>query len=141
MKKQPLSPLISLSLYSLSLFPYIYQLPKRSIKRYKRKCLGWLQGEIRKLHKIFEDKNLTESVQRFRITCEIWHGVRNFAQPQVVSQVCEISHSLKWFRRCARFRIASSGFVGVRDFTQPCEIACLLDFFFWLSSLHLWLAW
>ena len=30
----------------------IYNLPKRYIKRYKRKYLGWLQGQTRKLHKI-----------------------------------------------------------------------------------------
>ena len=30
----------------------IYKLPKRCIQRYKRKYIGWLQGETRKLHKI-----------------------------------------------------------------------------------------
>ena len=68
-------------------------LPKRYIKIYKRKYVGWLQGETRKLHKISEDKNLTESVHRkisyhakVGMVCEIlWlpqaisHGVRNFA--------------------------------------------------------------
>ena len=49
-------------------------LPKRYIKIYKRKYVGWLQGETRKLHKISEDKNLTESLHS--IPCEIWHGVR-----------------------------------------------------------------
>ena len=73
---------------SPSLSPLIYKLPKRYIKRYKRKYLGWLQGETRKLHKISEDKNLMESVHRgrFRIPCEIWH-------PQVVSHGVRNSHS------------------------------------------------
>ena len=39
-------------------------LPKIYIKIYKRKYLGGLQGETRKLHKISEDKNLTESAHR-----------------------------------------------------------------------------
>ena len=68
----------------------IYLLPKRYIKRYKRKYLGWLQGETRKLHKISEDKNLTESLHS--IPCEIWHGVQNFAQPCEIS-CCWISSS------------------------------------------------
>ena len=37
-------------------------LPPKYTKIYKRKYLGWLQAETRKLHKISEDKNLTESV-------------------------------------------------------------------------------
>ena len=57
---------------SLSLL--IYKLPKKYIKIYKRKYLGWLQGETRKLHKLSEDKNLTESVHR-----EILHTMRNLA--------------------------------------------------------------
>ena len=63
-------------------------------KRYKRKYLGWLQGETRKLHKISEDKNLTECIGRFRIPCEIWHGVRN---PLATSS------GFVW---CAKFRTA-----------------------------------
>ena len=43
-------------------------------KIYKRKYLGYLQGETRKLHKISEDKNLTESVHR-----KILHTMRNLA--------------------------------------------------------------
>ena len=35
-------------------------LPPKYTKIYKRKYLGWLQAETRKLHKISEDKNLTE---------------------------------------------------------------------------------
>ena len=42
--------------------PLYMMLPKKYKKRYKRKYQGWLQGETRKLHKITEDKNLTESV-------------------------------------------------------------------------------
>ena len=52
----------------------IYLLPKRYIKRYKRKYLGWLQGETRKLHKISKDKNLTEPVHK-----KISHTIRNLA--------------------------------------------------------------
>ena len=67
--------------------PLIYLLLKRYIKRYKRKYLGWLQGETRKLHKIFEDKNLTESVHR-----KISHTMPNLAW-------CAKSFGcLKWFR-------------------------------------------
>ena len=69
-----------------SLSPYIYMLPKRYIKRHKRKYLGWLQGETRKLHKISEDKNLTESVHR-----KILHTMQNLAW-------CAKSFGgLKWF--------------------------------------------
>ena len=72
----------------------IYLLHKRYIEIYKRKYLGWLQGETRKLHKISEDKNLTQSVHgkishtmRNLAWCakflwlpqEVSHGVRNFA--------------------------------------------------------------
>ena len=70
-------------------------LPKRYIKRYKRKYLGWLQGETRKLHKISEDKNLTESVHR-----KISHTMRNLAwcaksfdYLKWFCMVCEISHN------------------------------------------------
>ena len=71
----------------LSLSPFLYMLPKRYIKRYKRNYLGWLQGETRKLYKISEDKNLTESVHR-----KISHTMRNLAWC-VKSFGC-----LKWFR-------------------------------------------
>ena len=70
-------------------------LPKRYIKIYKRKYVGWLQGETRKLHKISEDKNLTESVHR-----KISHSMRNlawcaksFGCLKRFRMVCEISHS------------------------------------------------
>ena len=72
-------------------------LPKKYIKRYKRKYLGWLQGETRKLHKISYDKNLTESVHR-----KISHGVQNslvvscgFAWCAKFRIVCKISHSVQ----------------------------------------------
>ena len=81
------------------------------IKKYIWKYLSWLQGENRKLHKIFGDKNLTESVHK-----KISHGVRN-------SLV--VSSGFAW---CAKFRTAM----------RKCW---LLDFFLWFSSLHLWLAW
>ena len=66
---------------SFPLFLLIYMLPKR----YKRKYLGWLQGETRKLHKIFENKNLTESVHKYlEITQE------GFAYHEKFRMVCEI---------------------------------------------------
>ena len=80
---------------SLSLFLLIYKLPEKNIKRYKRKYLGWLQGETRKLHKISYDKNLTESVHR-----KISHTMRNlawcaksFGYLKWFRMVCEILHS------------------------------------------------
>ena len=70
-------------------------LPQKYTKRYKRKYLGWLQGETRKLYKISEDKNLTESVHR-----KISHTMRNlawcaksFGCLKWFRVVCEISHS------------------------------------------------
>ena len=66
-------------------------LPPKYTKRYKRKYLCWLQGETRKLHKIFEDKNLTESVHR-----KISHSVRN-------SLVASCGCGFAW---CAKFRTA-----------------------------------
>ena len=70
-------------------------LPKNT-KRYKRKYIGWLQGENRKSHKISRDKNLTESVHR-----KISHGVRNslatsygFAGCTKFHTVCKICPSL-----------------------------------------------
>ena len=78
-----------------SLSPLIYMLPKRHIKRYKRKYLGWLQGETRKLHKISEDKNLMESVHR-----KISHTMQNlawcvksFGCLKWFRMVCEVSHN------------------------------------------------
>ena len=98
-------------------FLLIYKLPKRYIKKYKIKYLSWLQGETRKLHKISEDKNLTESVHRkFRIPCEISHGVRNSLAT---------SRSFAW---CAKF-------------STTMRKCWLLDFFLWFSSLHFWFAW
>ena len=82
-------------------------LPIKYIKRYKRKYLCWLQGETSKLHKISEDKNLTESVHR-----KISHGVQN---------------SLA----------ASCGFVWCTKFHTTMRKCWLLDFFLWFSSLHL----
>ena len=80
---------------------FIYLLHKRYIKRYKRKYLGWLQGETRKLHKIFEDKNLMESMHR-----KISHTMRNLA----------------W---CAKSPGCLKRFShGVRNFAQPCKTAC-----------------
>ena len=80
---------------SPSLSPLIYKLPKRYIKRYKRKYLGRLQGETRKLHKISEDKNLTESVHK-----KISHTMQNLAWCaksigclKWFCMVCEISHN------------------------------------------------
>ena len=73
----------------------IYKLSKRYIKRYKRKYLGWSQGETRKLHKISEDKNIMESVHR-----KISHTMRNlawcaksFRYLKWFRMVCEISHN------------------------------------------------
>ena len=43
-------------------------------KRYKRKYLGWLQGENRKLHKISGDKNLTELVH-WKISQTMWNSL------------------------------------------------------------------
>ena len=81
-------------------------LPKRYIKRHKRKYLGWLQGETRKLHKISEDKNLTESVHK-----KILHTMRNLA----------------W---CATSLAASSGFAWCAKFCTTMRNCWLLDFFF-----------
>ena len=58
--------------FSPSVSPFICNLPKRYINRYKRKYLGWLQGENRKLRKIFGDKNLMESVHR-KISHSVWN--------------------------------------------------------------------
>ena len=80
-------------------------LPK-DIKRYKRKYLGWLQGENRKLHKISGDKNLTESVHR-----KISHTMRNF------TWCAKFFGCLLWFCRvCAILH-------NVRNlsFTQSCS--------------------
>ena len=59
------------------------------------KYISWLQGENRKLHKIFGDKNLTESVHM-----KISHTMRNFAWCakffgclKWFRMVCEISHN------------------------------------------------
>ena len=86
-EKQHISLPLTLSLYMM--------LPPNYIKRYKRKYLGWLQGEIRKLHKISKDKNLTESVHR-----KISHTMLNFAWCAKFfgcflwfRMVCKISHS------------------------------------------------
>ena len=64
-------------------------------KRYKRKYLGWLQGETRNLHKISEDKNLTGLVHK-----KISYTMRNFAWCakffgclKWFRMVCEISHN------------------------------------------------
>ena len=78
---------------SLSLL--IYKLHKRYIKRYKRKYLGWLQGETRKLHKISEDKNLMESVHR-KISHTMWNlawCAKSFGCLKWFFMVCEISHN------------------------------------------------
>ena len=83
----------------------IYMLPKRNIKRYKIKYLGWLQGETRKLHKIFEDKNLTKSVHK-----KISRTMRNLA----------------W---CAKSFVASSGFTWCAKFRIAMRKCWLLDFF------------
>ena len=69
--------------------PLYMMLPKKYKKRYKRKYLGWLQGETRKLHKISEDKNLTESVHE-----KISHTMRNSLAA---------SCGFAW---CAKFHIA-----------------------------------
>ena len=98
------------------------------IKRYKRKYLGWLQGENRKLHKISRDKNLTESVHR-----KISHNMRNSLAASCGFSGCT---KLSFTQSCSQsyncfsfwFRIAM----------QKCW---LLDLFLWFSSLHLWLAW
>ena len=65
------------------------------IKIYIWKYLSWLQGENRKLHNIFGDKNLTELVHR-----KILHTMRNFTWYakffgcfKWFHMVCEISHS------------------------------------------------
>ena len=70
-------------------------LPPKYTKIYKRKYLGWLQAETRKLHKISEDKNLTELVHR-----KISYTMRNFAWCAKFfscllwfCMVCEISHN------------------------------------------------
>ena len=94
----------------------IYKLPKRYIKRYKRKYLGCLQGETRKLYKISEDKNLMESV----------HG-----------KISHIVWNLAW---CAKSLAASSGFAWCAKFRTAMQNCWLLDFFLWFSSLHLLLA-
>ena len=86
-EKQHISLPLSLSLYMM--------LPPKYTKRYKRKYLGWLQGETRNLHKISEDKNLTELVHR-----KISYTMRNFAWCAKFfgcllwfHMVCEILHS------------------------------------------------
>ena len=85
-EKQHISLPLSLSLYMM--------LAPKYTKRYKRKYLGWLQGETRNLHKIFEDKNLTELVHR-----KISHGVRNSLAASCGFAWCEKSFCcLKWFR-------------------------------------------
>ena len=75
--------------------PLYMMLPKKYKKRYKRKYLSRLQGETRKLHKISEDKNITELVHR-----KISYTMRNFAWCAKFfgyflwfRMVCEISHS------------------------------------------------
>ena len=72
----------------------IYLLHKRYIERYKRKYLGWLQGETRKLHKISEDKNLMESDRNISYTMRnlAW-CVKSFGCLKWFRMVCEISHS------------------------------------------------
>ena len=63
----------NLQVFSLDCIPLcLHKMLPKKYKRYKRKYLGWLQGENRKLHKIFGDKNLTESVHR-----KISHDVQN----------------------------------------------------------------
>ena len=116
-------------------------LPPKYTKRYKRKYLGWLQGETRKLHKISEDKNLTESVHR-----KIMHGVRNslatscgFAWCVKFLTVCEIVfHSVMLsILQLLLFLISHA----MWNFCIAMRKCWLLDFFLWFSFLHLWLAW
>ena len=113
----------------------IYLLPKSYIKRYKRKYLCSLQGETRKLHKIFEDKNLMESVHR-----KILHTMRSFA----------------WYLKFLHGSILVLH--GVRNFFHSFLLSILqllklflilhshvkflvARFLLWFSSLHTWLAW
>ena len=76
-EKQHISLPLTLSLYMM--------LPPKYTKRYKRKYICWLQEETRKLHKIFENKNLTESMHKYlEITQE------GFAYHAKFRMVCEI---------------------------------------------------
>ena len=93
------------------------------LKRYIRKYLGWLQGETRKLHKIFENKNLTESVHKYlEITQE------GFAYHEKFRMVCEIPSWLHLgFAWCTKFLhgcILVSH--GVWNFTQGAKFLSLI---------------
>ena len=118
-------------------------LPK-DIKRYKRKYLGWLQGENRKLHKISGDKNLTESVHR-----KISHTMRNFTWCAKFfgcllwfCRVCAILHNVRNLSFTQSCSYSSSKFLHVmQNFCIAMWKYWLLDFFPWFSSLYLYLAW
>ena len=109
----------------------IYLLPKRYIKRYKIKYLGWLQGETKKLHKIFEDKNLTESVHKYlEITQE------DFAYHAKFRMVFEIpSWQHLGFAWCAKFCTGCE-----ISFTHSYSLSCS----YWSSSwfcIAMWNSW
>ena len=107
-------------------------LPKRYTKRYIRKYLGWLQGETRKLHKISEDKNLTESVHR-----KILHTMQNFAWCAKsfgcllwFRMVCEISHNhakmlVVWFLPLAFFSASLIGLKKRYEVIQSLDSSCI----------------
>ena len=98
----------------LSLSSSLYKmLPTRYIKRYKRKYLGWLQWETRKLHKISEDKNLTESVHR-----KISHGVQNS-----LAASCGFVWCTKFHTAMRKFKRGAAARLSERQFRTLCEIS------------------
>ena len=75
----------SMIFLSICVSLYLQKMLPKVIKIYKRKYLGWLQGENRKLHKISKDKNLMELVHR-----KISHTMWNFAYHVKFRMVCKI---------------------------------------------------